>query len=436
MNIRAAILLLGSVLLTALRLPALTRPQPVDCRARAEVIDRWLKIRLDTVLPRLMSRENIDMWLVICREYNEDPVFFSLVPSEWFSARRSTILVFQRNDKGEVDRRWIGRYAIADLYQAAGGEAEDPFTALAALIANGQPRSIAVNRSSVFGLADGLSATLEERLHAVLPAAYRTRLVSGERLVVGWLETRIDEELEAYPHVVATARAVIAEAFSSRVICPGITRVEDVRWWIRERITDLGLAAWFHPTVSLQRRGRPGERLEGSTVIHRGDLLHCDVGLIHLRLASDTQEHAYVLLADESDAPRGLRAALHTGNQAQDILMSEFRVGRSGNDILKSTLDRCRAEGIRAAVYSHPLGFHGHGAGPAIGLWDHQEGVPGSGDYPIHPNTCYAIELNVKVSVAEWDDQVVMIGLEQDAVFQETGMRFMGGRQTRFHLIH
>ena len=84
----------------------------------------------------------------------------------------------------------------------------------------------------------------------VLGPTYTSRLYSAERLAVGWLERRMPEELEVYPHIVAIAHHIIAEAFSRKVITPGVTTTQDVSWWIRERFRELRLSTWFHPSVS------------------------------------------------------------------------------------------------------------------------------------------------------------------------------------------
>jgi Xaa-Pro aminopeptidase len=170
-------------------------------------------------------------------------------------------------------------------------------------------------------------------------------------------------------------------------------------------------------------------------VIHRGDLLHCDFGIRYLGLCTDTQQHAYLLLPGEEDAPAGLKTALAQGNRLQDILRSEIREGRSGNEILAASLQKAKAEGLQPSIYTHPLGVHGHAAGPTIGLWDMQGGVPGAGDYPVFADTVYSIELNIGTKLPEWGGQDIRIALEQDAVFQKSGPRFLDRRQTALHLI-
>jgi hypothetical protein len=278
-------------------------------------------------------------------------------------------------------------------------------------------------------------------LIAALPERYHDRIFPGEDLAVGWLETRTPEEMTVYPTIVKIAQAIIAEGLSERVITPGVTTVEDVEWWYRDRIRGLGLVTWFHPSVSIQR-AESGPRSNdfsdwgsGNDVIRPGDLLHVDFGITYLGLNTDTQEHAYVLRPGEADAPAGLRTALATGNRLQDLLTDQFATGRTGNEILASSLSRAASEGIEATIYTHPIGFHGHAAGPAIGMWDKQGGVPGTGDYPLYPNTAFSIELNAAVPIPEWDGQKVRVMLEQDAFFDGANVWYIDGRQTELHLI-
>ncbi len=408
-------------------------PVILSMKDRAPVVDSWLKIRLERVLPEIMRRENFDMWLVICREYNEDPVYLTLVPFTSLAARRLTMLVFyDRKEKG-VERLAVSRYGIRDFYKAVWNPKKmDQWDCLAKVIKDRDPQRIGINEAEHFAFGDGLSAHLKKRLIKALGPEYSSRLHSAERLAVGWLERRVPEELEVYPQIVSIAHQIIAEAFSNRVITPGITTMQDVVWWIREKYRELKLTAWFQPSVSIQR---PKDSPFKGNVIHKGDLLHCDIGITYLRLNTDTQEHAYVLREGEEDCPQGLLDAMKLGNQLQDILIAEFREGRTGNEILSAALEKARAEGLKAQIYTHPLGYHGHGAGPIIGLWDKQDGVPGKGDYPLYPDTCHSIELNIKTKIPEWGGQEVRIALEQDAAFTKRGIHFLDSRQTKFHLI-
>mgnify|MGYP001290612902 CR=1 FL=1 len=410
-------------------------PAVLGLKEQAAVYDGWLTGRLNTLLPELMRREKIDMWLVVCEEYNEDPVYLSLVPFASLSARRLSMLVFyDRGGEKGVERFSVSRYGIRDLYPTIWkANEEDQWQALAKAVKERNPQRIGIDEADVFAFGDGLSASKKRLLVQALGPEYAKRLVGAERLAVGWLERRLPAELEVYHHICAIAHAVIAEAFSNAVITPGVTTTDDVEWWIWEKFRALGQTTWFNPGISLQRPA--SSPYKASPVIHRGDLLHCDVGINYLRLNTDTQQHAYVLLPGETDAPQGLKAALAQGNRLQDILLGEMKEGLTGNQVLAAALKRAKDEGLRPSIYTHPLGVHGHAAGPTIGLWDKQGGVPGAGDYPLFYDTVYSIELNVRAAVPEWNGQDVQMALEQDAAFTRSGTHFLDRRQTELHLI-
>ena len=422
-------------------------PAVLPPRARPDVINRMLEERLETLLPALMRETGIDMWLVINREYNEDPVFFTLAPAPVHAARRTTMLVFfDRGPELGVERLSVNRYPFGRLYEPAwqGGDLEEQWRGLAAVIAERDPRRIGIDVSPHWPVADGLSAALRDRLEAELSPELRRRLVSAEELAVRWLESRAPRELEVYPQIVAIARRVIAEAFSNEVIVPGVTTTADVAWYIAERFAGLGLDIWFQPSVNAQRPGEPCERetpfcgREGDFVIRRGDVLHTDVGICYLRLCTDTQEMGYVLRAGEDAVPDVLVRALAQGNRWQDILTGEFRTGRSGNEILAATIALSADEGISSTTYTHPLGFFGHAPGPTIGMWDNQGPTAVQGDFELHPGTVFSIEGNVRMPLETWGGQYVVIKLEQDALFSKDGepMRYLAGRQVVWHVVH
>jgi len=416
------------------------RDKLLPLRRQMQVRNDWLKERLDTILPELMKREGFDMWLVVAREYNEDPLIMTLLPEPAMSARRRTILVFTMQDDGSVERLTLSRYGQEGFYQSGWNpDEEDQLACLKRVIEERNPQQIGINVSHTFAFGDGLAHGEYALLESALGDEWMRRTESAGRLCIGWLERRIPSELVVYPSLVDLGHTIITEAFSTRVIQPGVTTVEDVVWWMREKMQSLGLHAWFQPNVDIQAPGEgfsafySGE--ERRTVIMPGDLLWCDMGFYYLGLATDQQQHAYVLHPGETDAPDGLKNALSVGNRLQDIHMEEMHVGKTGNQVLKATLDRAKSEGINPSVYSHPLGYHGHAAGPTIGLWDQQDGVPGRGDYELFDDTCYSIELNVVVDVPEWDNQPVRIALEEDAVLTNGSMRWLADRQTKLHLI-
>jgi Xaa-Pro aminopeptidase len=435
--------LFASLLCTSAPVNADSRILPM--RERAGVVDTWLTERIDTVLPMLMQRTGIDFWLITAREYNEDPVIRTMLPATWLSARRRTMLVVYKDpDSVSLETLAVARYDVGSQFKRAWDKETQPdqWQRLVELIAQRDPAKIGVNISSRSALADGLSYGEYQGLIDALPEQYADRLVSAENLAIGWLETRTPSEMVVYQQICRIAHEIIAEGFSEQVIQPGVTSTDDVVWWYRERIRERKLVAWFHPSVTIQRAEQASTdhktevltRTGNPEIIQPGDLLHVDFGVTYLRLNTDTQQHAYVLKAGESQAPDALRQAFAKGHRLQDILTGQFVAGRSGNDILARTLKQAAAENIDASIYTHPIGYHGHGAGPTIGLWDQQGGVPGRGDYPLYPNTAHSIELYAASFIPEWQRDI-RIKLEEDAFFDGTDTRYIDGRQTELILI-
>lgn len=451
-TVRAVLALPALLVAAALPLSAQERPFGT-LEEQARLRQEWLQARLERVLPRLMREQEVQMWLVPVREYNEDPVFHALVSPTTLAARRRTIYAFcDRGPEEGVDRIAIGGTSQGGLYRvvrdpaAAVGtagttrRAAEPFgpeqwTLLAPVVEACDPRTIAVNISHTHAFSDGLTAGEWEQLQLALPARYRERVVRRELLPLHYLEERIPEMLPRYREMQELAHRLIGTAFSSEVIEPGVTTTGDVVWWLRQRVNDLGLQSWFHPSVTVQRRGvEMGD--SANATIRRGDVLHVDFGIRALGLNTDTQHMGYVLREGETEPPAGLRRALARGNRAQDLLLEEMVPGRTGDEVLHRTLERMREEGLDGTVYTHPIGDHGHGAGPLIGLWDRQEGVPGRGEVALRPSTWFSIELQVTTPVEEWDGQAVRMGLEEEAHLDGEGRRdWVLARQERFHLV-
>jgi len=404
---------------------------------RAEVVNEILEDRLDNLLPQLMRRSGIDMWIVISREYNEDPVMKTMLPATWLSARRRTILVFY--DKGgetPLEKIAIARYDVGKLLKGAWDLNVYPnqWDALMEIIQDRQPNSIGLNYSKNFALADGLVHTEYQEFMEALPDEMESKVVSAEKLSIAWLETRSKRELDIYPMICHLGHQILQEGLSEKHIHPGLTTTTDVEWALRDLVTNIGLDTWFHPSVSVQRSSegnkeflRSFSRRPEHEVILPGDLLHVDFGITYLRLNTDQQQHFYVLKQGETEVPKYLQDAFDKGNRLQDILVSQFKKGKTGNQILEDALRQAESEGINGSIYTHPIGLHGHAAGPTIGMWDQQKGVKGKGDYPLFANTAYSIELFAASEVKEWG-KIVRIMLEEDGVFTGDGFYFIDGR--------
>ncbi|MFC3810379.1 M24 family metallopeptidase [Lacihabitans lacunae] len=431
-------LLFSTLLILSLTSQVFCQHMPVilNEQTRAEVIDEILEDRMQNLLPKLMRAEGIDMWVIISREYNEDPVMKTMLPAVWLSARRRTIFVFFDNGK-EVERLAIARYDVGHLLKGTWDLNNYPnqWEALIKTIKEKNPKKIALDFSKNYGHADGLTYTEHTELMQMLPETEKKKIVSAENLAVGWLETRTPKEMEIYEQIGRISHQIIDEAFSEKVIQPGVTSTDDVVWWLRQKVTDLGLETWFHPTVDVQRFDpenfdhlRAFSKKPEKQIIKGGDLIHCDFGISYLRLNTDHQQIGYILKPNETEIPEFLTKAYTQGNRLQEILTENFKAGLSGNEILKNALAQSKTEGINGTIYTHPIGVHGHAAGPTIGMWDNQGPTKGPGDYPLKPNTAYSIELNAAVEITEWK-KTIRIMLEENGYFDGTGFRFIDGRQ-------
>ncbi|WP_033923384.1 M24 family metallopeptidase [Sphingomonas sp. 37zxx] len=412
-------------------------PAILPLREQAALRDQWLAQRFETVLPALMRENGIDMWVLVAREYLEDPVMTTMLNATNLRARRRTILIFFDPGDGKlIERLVVSKHGMGDLYEPVWDMDQQPnqWARVRELIAERNPAKIAVNTSSLTAFADGMTHTQYTDLTAAMTPEMRSRIVPGYPLAIGWLETRIPQEMTRYAEAVRAAHAIIGEGFSAKVVRPGVTTNQDLVWWYRQRVNDLGFGSWFHPSVEVTRKGTQGVLREQASVIQKGDMLRVDFGIVYLGLNTDTQHVAYVLRDSESDAPAGLKAGLLDSNCVQDAVTAQFRIGATGNEVLNRARARAIAQGLTPSIYSHPIGYHGHAAGSTIGLSEEQKFVP-NGEYRLRANIAWSIELKATRAVPEWDNQLVDFKSEEDAFFDGKSVRYIDGRQTEFHLI-
>jgi len=403
----------------------------VSKREEVRVMDEILAWRMEHMLPDLMRKHKIDMWVIIDRENNKDPVAASL-GDRWFLG--NSMVLHNRKDGSGVERL---RGGIGRIKQ---------------IVIKYNPKTVGINVSELWNNGDGLTKALHDQLVEAL-GKYAKRLVSAEDLSNEWLETRSPREMSIYRHVCGVTHDIISEAFSNKVIIPDVTTMADVEWYIQQRIADLGFKGWAFSVV-IQRSDadiakygddkanfsidHPSSSSSGtSVVIRRGDLLHSDIGLEYFGLNTDNQHHVYILRKGETDVPEGIKQALRNSNRLQDIYLSEFKEGRTGNEITFATLNRAKAEGLRPMIYTHPIGFHQHSGGTVMGADNEyaQKNPMPKGEYPLHYNTAYAIELETISSIPEWDGKDVEIALEEQGIFTEDGVYFPDGRQTSFFIV-
>lgn len=393
------------------------------------IFDEILKDRIHNLMPKLMKECGVEMWVVISKEYNEDPVFRTLVPSLVKNASRTTCLVFCLDKDGTFEALNVSRPnpRFEGYYKQAMHPKDNVYEAIAHLVAEKKPQYVAVDVSNECAIADGMSKNVYDHLQTALCST--AKLVSAEKLVIRWIETRTEREMELYPEIYKLAMDVVDAVYSSDFIKPGVTTTEDVEWEIMQRINDYGLPFWFAPDIDLQRKGSDDERMCGDVVIQEGDIVHCDMGLVCMGLHTDTQRNLYVGRKGETEIPTGILHAFRTGNRWQDIVRGEFKAGRKGNEIFFAAQEKAKAEGIKGMAYCHPIGTYGHSAGPSVGMYDNQGFVPGHGELVMHDMTCYALELNIREAVPEWEGQEVCMMLEETIALKNNETFFMDDKR-------
>lgn len=392
--------------------------QTVSLKKQYQIVDDLLVQRIHKLLPELMEETGYDMWIILCREYNEDPVFTTMLPSLCLTARRLSCLVFVKQGE-RFEALNFGRPSehLNRVYtQGYTDSSRDQLEMLAEYVRKVEPQRIGINCSPINAMCDGLSKSMYDKLYQALDPQDRDKLCSAYPLAVRWIETRTQEELSRYRTVYQLAMEICEEAFSRKVITPGVTTTTEVEEWIAQEINRLGLTFWFSPHVDVQRQGLDGVGSEGELIQH-GDLLHYDVGIKYFGLCSDSQRLGYVLRENETEVPAYLQEAFAKTSRFQDIVSQD----RTGNEILKTCLERAQQEGIAAMLYCHPIGYFGHSAGTVVGLWDMQQGIGEYGDFPLHKNTCYALELNTESCLKEWGGQRVRFSAEETVAFTEDG---------------
>lgn len=416
-------------------------PAVLSMRERVAAINHITELRLDKLLPKVMRETGFDMWIILCQEDNVDAVFRTMTPLNTWNKRDLILLFYDRGPGKGIERLNISRMNMRGLHVNAWdyrSKKESRWECLARIVRERVPKKIGINESEVIWAADGLSSTLKKRLIKTIGEKYAERLYSAEKLCTLWLETLLDEELDLYERAVAISHAIIAETYSSKVITPGVTTVDDLIYHYWQRGASLGLAKAFNPSFSIRGRHPDVIKKYGTKdrVIRRGDLLHCDVGVIYLRYYTDHQEWGYVLRRGEKDVPETFKKVMAEGNRLQDIFCGEFKLGLTGNQMLKNILTAAREKGVRKPkIYSHSVGYYLHEPGPLIGLPEEQENTGGRGEVKLVYNSTFTAELSVTYPIPEWDGKELRMGLEQIISFTKDGTQFLDGRQTKFHIV-
>jgi Xaa-Pro aminopeptidase len=434
--------IIGPALAALLVFPA--APPGAESQAR-EFAEREWQVKEEKMrqhLLPLMRRHDIDMWIIMSRENNVDPIvelFGGYGITGWYGHRNAYIF-YDPGPEAELEAVVYGTHLsqhLTPFFQKIVNYGEEGLSGyLYDHVVQRAPHRIAINRSRTVSMADGLSAELHDYLVEAVGREFAERFVSAEPLIIDFVSTRTAAELEIAREASWITWNILRRAFSNEVISPGETTLMDVHWWIVDEWRSQHLDFNFPPSLSIQRRGLEGELYDYTdAVIMPGDLIHVDFGIRLSGIVTDQQKMIYVLRPGEKEAPAGLQRAFARSVRMHDIIAEELKVGVPGHLVKQASERRGNEEGIENLVYSHTQGNWVHDAGAwAIHDWPERYGQRAR--EPVRPTELWSIEFATWTEVPEWDGQRVRMAREEDAwIDEDGGVRPLAGPQTELWLI-
>lgn len=408
-----------------------------------EIRETWLEQRHEMILP-LMREHDLQMWIIVNEEFHDDPLTEYVAPPRPYTGGRDIFVFVDAGDEGlhKVAITGFSEDNLKRFFDESPDEPRPATEVLPELYGTYRPERIGLNIDGRRGVMHSLTRYSYEFLSEAMGEEATERFVGAEDLIEAYLDTRLPEELPYYRDLVHVTDIIARRAFSSEVIEPGVTTVGDVRDWLYDAFWEYRAGTWFQPDLRLQRHGMENDTSRGflavapeAWVIERGDVLHLDIGISYMGFDTDWQKKGYVLREGETEPPAGLQSAMANTNALQDALTSVARPGLPAGDAYDLAMARMEEQGINAQIYSHPLGFHGHGVGASIDFRSARRGDSDRLAKTLRPNSYMSIELNTLTPVAEWDGQEVYIMMEDPAYLTDEGYVFFRPRQEAFYLV-
>lgn len=411
-----------------------------------ESFRRWRKanqIRLDKfdlILPEVMRENKIDMWIIMNREGNFDPLYSDM--GEGYVGHTG-YYIFTDLGKPRIERTVLGidGYLLEETkaYDYFGSESE-----LKEFVTKRDPKRIGLNMSKDIGGADGLSYTGKQELAEILGSKYEARFVSAEKLVSDFRSRHTASELVAFGEAGDYSYQFAERALSNEVITPGKTTLEDVAWWLKEQQFKNNLQSSFGmPSVYVT--GPNGiEATSTDRIIQRGDILMLDWGVGFMGFYTDMKRIAYVLKEGEKAVPTSIQNAFDQALKVRKIVTSAIKPGITAKqneiNIYKSLNDSgftqiefnkpSADEKTNVIIGCHSVGDWGHGTGPSIAFFN-----PVQLTYILKPTNLLSIELFAYSPMPEWGGKKLRIPLEDDAVVTERGVEWVYPTNQRIQLI-
>ncbi|MCA0374759.1 MAG: M24 family metallopeptidase [Gemmatimonadetes bacterium] len=417
------------------------QPPAEPAKVRWERLCQIRKDKFDRILPRAMRDNGVDMWIVMQKENQFDPMYEDLGRGYVGSVG---YYIFTDRGGDRIERIAIG--ASGALLEACKSyDKVLAFQPLKQFIAERNPKRIAINMSEEVGAADGLSKTSYDRLVKEIGPEFAARLVSAEKVVSDYRSGFTASQIVALGEAGEISRRIAERALSNEIITPGVTTLEDVAWWMMDQLQQRALGSSFDmPSVYIT--GPKGiEATSNERIIQRGDLLIIDWGVGYLGTWTDVKRMAYVLKPGETAVPKGIQTAFDNALAVRDVIRRTIRPGPTAGamvDQLKVEIEKAgyTMQGTFNQVSSdnkvevmfgcHSVGDRGHGSGPSIAWFN-----PRQMTFAIKPFNPFSIELFAWTPNPEWGGAKVRIPLEDDAIVTERGVEWLYPVNQRIWLV-
>ena len=416
-----------------------------NTRALQRLMHEWdVKLeKMELHLQNSMRRAGVDMWIIMSREFNVDPIlqmFGDYGISGWYGHRNAYIF-FDPGKNKPLERTLIGTHQSGRMVEffptiiSYGEEGLKPH--LSKYINKRKPKKIAINRSRTVSMSDGITVEMLAFLEDAIGPKYSSRLTSSQDLIFDYINHRTAAELEIETNASHRTWYILRRAFSNEVVTPGKTKLMDIYGFILQEWQDQDLEFNFSPGITIYRKGVNGGIDDTENpIVEPGDILHVDFGVRLMGLVTDQQHVAYVLRKNENEPPMGLQKLFKQSVIVGDFFAEELQAGKIGSDVKTTIEKRAAKQGIKASIYGHTQGNWVHGAG-ARAVFDWPDRYGDFAREPVRSSEFWSIEYNVQGKVPEWNNQVVTIPREEDAVIKADGSRarFIVGPQKEFWLI-
>jgi len=387
-----------------------------------------------------MRENDIDMWIVAVKENHTDPL--------WNDLGRGYVTgigyyVFTDRGGDRIERLALGPSGYL-LAESGAYDRLAPASTLAEVVRERDPKRIGVNMSDEIGPADGLSYTMYHHLQKTLGAPWAGRLVSAEGLVSDFRSRRVATEIVAFGEAAGIAIQLAERALSNEVITVGKTTLEDVAWWMQDRLLERALGSSFDmPSVYVT--GPEGiVATSSSRLIQPGDVMMIDWGVQLMNFGTDIKRVAYVLRPGELTPPRSIQEAFDKAIAVRAAIKPALQPGRTAKETMAAMDEALRAAGYGVIEFNrpnaddrtdvaygfHPVGNTGHGLGASMTTWQ-----PFQSTQTLRRGQMFAFEYFAYSPIEEWGGRKLRVPIEDDAILMEDGVQFLHPANYRLLIV-